>query len=137
MQKRRPRERRRSRGPYRRRFYEDSTNKQARGAKVTRLVSDGVPDYTVRSTNDVAPRGMKGSHRVIRSLYFTSEPDGTLGLAAAMEHAVLEVIAVPDDYTDAMAQQIAESVHKAGILETRARTGARGRTHPHHLGGAR
>jgi len=74
----------------------------------------------------VAPRGMKGSHRVIRSLYFTSEPDGTLGLAAAMEHAVLEVIAVPDDYTDAMAQQIAESVHKAGILETRARTGARG-----------
>jgi hypothetical protein len=69
---------------------------------------------------------MKGSHRVIRSLYFTSEPDGTLGLAAAMEHAVLEVIAVPDDYTDAAAQQIAESVHKAGILETRARAGARG-----------
>jgi hypothetical protein len=81
------------------------------------------PEENARST---APWGMKGSHRVIRSLYFTSEPDGTLGLASAMEHAVLEVIAVPDDYTDAMAQQIAESVHKAGILETRARAGARG-----------
>jgi hypothetical protein len=81
------------------------------------------PEENARST---APWGRKGSHRVIRSLYFTSEPDGTLGLAAAMEHAVLEVIAVPDDYTDAMAQQIAESVHKAGILETRARAGARG-----------
>jgi hypothetical protein len=43
-------------GPYRRRFYEDSTNKQAKLAKVTRLVSDGGPDYTVREDPGMAER---------------------------------------------------------------------------------
>ncbi len=61
-----------------------------------------------------------------RSLFFTKEADGTLALATTMEHAILEVLAVPDDYPDTAAQQIADSVYRAGILEARARTGTRG-----------
>ena len=61
-----------------------------------------------------------------RSLYFTLESDSTLGPARSMENAVLEVLTVPDEYTDAAAQQIAESVLKAGAIENRARTGTRG-----------
>ena len=59
-------------------------------------------------------------------MYFSSEPDGNLGLASSMENAILEVQSVPEEYTDTMAQQIAESVYKAGIIEKRARVGARG-----------
>jgi len=43
-----------------------------------------------------------------------------------MDHAVLEVLSVPDDYTDAAAQQIAESVLTSGVIESRARAGAQG-----------
>jgi len=63
---------------------------------------------------------------VNRSLFFTLENDAKLGLATAMEHAVLEVLTVPDEYTDSAAQEIAESVLKSGAIENRARTGTRG-----------
>jgi hypothetical protein len=43
-----------------------------------------------------------------------------------MEQAIIEVLAVPDDYPDESALQITDSVHKAGILEVRARVGSRG-----------
>jgi hypothetical protein len=43
-----------------------------------------------------------------------------------MEHAIVEVLAIPEDYTDEAALQITETVHKAGILEGRARAGTRG-----------
>jgi hypothetical protein len=43
-----------------------------------------------------------------------------------MEQAVIEVLSVPDDYPDEAALQITDTVHKAGILEIRARTGTRG-----------
>jgi hypothetical protein len=69
---------------------------------------------------------MKGSTPLTRSIYFSAEPDGNLGLAASMEHAILEVQSVPEEYTDVMAQQITESVYKAGIIVKRARVGARG-----------
>ena len=69
---------------------------------------------------------MKGSNPLIRSLYFTTQTDGSLGLATTMEHAIIEVLGVPEEYTDAASLQIAESVHKAGLLEVRARAGARG-----------
>lgn len=61
-----------------------------------------------------------------RSLYFTTDPAGALALATTMEHAIVEVLAVPEDYPDSAALQITESVHKAGILEVRARAGTRG-----------
>ena len=61
-----------------------------------------------------------------RSLYFTTDPAGALALATSMEHAIVEVLAVPEDYPDSAALQITESVHKAGILEVRARAGTRG-----------
>jgi hypothetical protein len=64
--------------------------------------------------------------QLTRSLYFTTDPTGALALATTMEHAIVEVLAVPEDYPDAAALQITESVHKAGILEVRARTGTRG-----------
>jgi hypothetical protein len=63
---------------------------------------------------------------VNRSLFFTTGPEGSLVLATAMEHAIIEVLAIPEDYPDEAAQQITESVHKAGILEVRARAGSRG-----------
>jgi hypothetical protein len=63
---------------------------------------------------------------VTRSIYFARQDDGTLSLATSMEHAIIEVLSIPDDYTDGQAQQIAESVYKAGIIVGRARTGARG-----------
>jgi hypothetical protein len=63
---------------------------------------------------------------VNRSLFFTTNPEGSLVLATAMEHAIIEVLAIPEDYPDEAAQQITESVHKAGILEVRARAGSRG-----------
>ncbi len=61
-----------------------------------------------------------------RSLYFTADPSGVLTLATSMEHAIVEVLAVPDDYPDDAAVQITETVHKAGILDVRARAGTRG-----------
>ncbi len=61
-----------------------------------------------------------------RSLYFSLEREATLTPAAAMEHAVLEVLAVPEEYSDAAARQIAETVFNSGAIETRARAGTRG-----------
>ena len=61
-----------------------------------------------------------------RSLFFSIEIDGKLGTAAAMDNAVLEVLAIPDDYTDASARVIAESVLNSGAIENRARVGAQG-----------
>jgi hypothetical protein len=61
-----------------------------------------------------------------RCLYFTAGPDGKLGLATTMEHAVLEVLSVPEDYTDESALQIAESVFLSGVIESRARVGTQG-----------
>ena len=69
---------------------------------------------------------MKGSNPLIRSLYYTTQTDGSLGLATSMEHAIFEVLGVPEDYTDEASLQIADSVHKAVLLEVRARAGARG-----------
>jgi hypothetical protein len=63
---------------------------------------------------------------VIRSLYFALDSSATLSVATSMESAVVEVLSVPEDYTDEAALQIVDSVHKAGILELRARTGSRG-----------
>ena len=61
-----------------------------------------------------------------RSLFFTADASGVLALATSMEHAIVEVLAVPEDYPDEAALQITETVHKAGILEVRARAGTRG-----------
>jgi len=61
-----------------------------------------------------------------RSLYFSIGVDRKLGLATAIENAVLEVLTVPDDYTDASAQQIAESVLNSGVIENPPWAGARG-----------
>ena len=61
-----------------------------------------------------------------RSLYFTTDAAGALALATSMEHAIVEVLAVPEDYPDEAALQITETVHKAGILDVRARVGTRG-----------
>lgn len=61
-----------------------------------------------------------------RSLFFTLGSDARLGPAASMEHAVLEVLTIPDDYTDLAVLEIAESVHRSGAIENRARTGTRG-----------
>jgi hypothetical protein len=63
---------------------------------------------------------------VTRSIFFTIDPAGALALATSMEHAIVEVLAVPEEYPDTAALQITESVHKAGILEARARAGTRG-----------
>lgn len=61
-----------------------------------------------------------------RSLYFGLERETTLTPAAAMDHAVLEVLAVPEEYTDAAARQIAETVFSTGAIENRARVGSQG-----------
>ncbi len=61
-----------------------------------------------------------------RSLFFSLEGDVKLGMAATMEHAVLEVLTVPDDYSDSAVQEIAESVLHAGAIESRARLGTSG-----------
>ena len=61
-----------------------------------------------------------------RSLFFTLEDGTRLGPATAMEHAVLEVQTVPDDYSDSAAREIAESVLRSGAIESRARIGTRG-----------
>ena len=63
---------------------------------------------------------------VTRSLVFTLDDGARLGAATAMEHAVLEVLTVPDEYTDSAVLEIAESVLKSGAIESRARTGTRG-----------
>ncbi len=61
-----------------------------------------------------------------RSLLFAMEGKATLTLATAMEHAVLEVLTVPDEYSDSAVREIAESVLRSGAIESRARAGARG-----------
>ncbi len=62
-----------------------------------------------------------------RTLCFSIELDRKkLRLADTMESAVLEVLTVPEDYSDGAVQAIAESVFASGAIEGRARTGARG-----------
>ncbi len=61
-----------------------------------------------------------------RSLLFSREEGTLLRLAPSMEHAVLEVLSVPEDYPDAAAQEIAQSVFASGAVESRARAGTRG-----------
>ena len=61
-----------------------------------------------------------------RSLLFALEEGSKLGLATAMEQAVLEVLTVPDDYTDSAVREIAESVLRSGAIEGRARVGTHG-----------
>ena len=61
-----------------------------------------------------------------RSLLFRIEVDGRLGAATAMENAVLEVLTIPDDYTNDSAQLIAESVLNSGAIVNRTRVGSRG-----------
>ena len=61
-----------------------------------------------------------------RSLFFCIQIDGKLGAATTMENAVLEVLTVPDDYTNDSAQMIAESVLNSGAIVNRARVGSRG-----------
>jgi hypothetical protein len=70
---------------------------------------------------------MKGSLAVTsRSLYLSLDDSGALVHATSMEHAVIEIFSIPEEYPDEAAVQIAESVYKAGILETRKRAGTRG-----------
>jgi hypothetical protein len=69
---------------------------------------------------------MKGRYLVTRSLYFAPVSDGGLVIATSMDQAILEVIGIPEEYADSPAQQITESVYRAGILIARARTGTRG-----------
>ncbi len=61
-----------------------------------------------------------------RSLYFAVEVDGKLEAATTMDHAVLEVLTVPEEYSNDDVRLIAESVFNSGVIETRARSGARG-----------
>ena len=61
-----------------------------------------------------------------RSLFFAKGEDAKLGVATTMEHAILEVLTVPDDYSDSAVQEIAESVLGTGAIEARARLGTRG-----------
>jgi len=62
-----------------------------------------------------------------RTLCFSMERgEGKLRLADAMESAVLEVLTVPEDYSDGAAQDIAETVFASGAIEGRARAGSRG-----------
>jgi hypothetical protein len=63
---------------------------------------------------------------VTRSLYFTVEADGKLGIPATMEQAALEVLSVPEDHTGSSVLEIAESVVKSGAIALRARAGTRG-----------
>jgi hypothetical protein len=62
----------------------------------------------------------------MRNLYFTVGPDGKLALATTMQHAVLEVLSIPEDYENDSALQIAESVFNSGAIESRVRAGTRG-----------
>ncbi len=43
-----------------------------------------------------------------------------------MESAVLEVLTIPGDYSDAAVQTIAETVLSSGVIESRARAGTQG-----------
>jgi hypothetical protein len=61
-----------------------------------------------------------------RSLCFSIESNERLRPATTMESAVLEVLTVPDDYSDAAVQTIAETVLSAGAIERRTRTGPHG-----------
>jgi hypothetical protein len=61
-----------------------------------------------------------------RSLLFCRQIDRKLGAATTMENAVLEVLTVPEEYSNDSAQLIAESVLNSGAVENRARVGSRG-----------
>ncbi len=54
------------------------------------------------------------------------ESNKSLGPAATMESAILEVLAVPDDYSDAAVKTIAETVLSSGAIKSRTRTGIHG-----------
>jgi len=62
-----------------------------------------------------------------RTLCFSMElGKSKLRLADSMESAVLEVLTVPEDYSDGAVQAIAEIVFASGAIEGRARAGTRG-----------
>jgi hypothetical protein len=62
-----------------------------------------------------------------RTLCFSLDVDTRkLQPAQAMESAVLEVLTIPEEYSDFAVRTIAETVFASGAIESRARTGARG-----------
>jgi hypothetical protein len=62
----------------------------------------------------------------MRFLYFATDETGQLCVASPVQRAIIEVLDIPEDYTDAEALAIIDTVHKARILEPPDHGGAAG-----------
>ena len=62
----------------------------------------------------------------MRFLYFTTDETGELCISSTMQSTIIEVLDIPEDYTDVEALAITATVHKACILKASDRGGAAG-----------
>lgn len=63
----------------------------------------------------------------MKSLYFLTDERGKLCLASnIIQHAIIEVLDIPEDYTDTEVLAITDTVRKAGILKVPRRSGVAG-----------
>jgi hypothetical protein len=53
----------------------------------------------------------------MRFLYFATDETGELCISSTMQSAIVEVLDIPEDYTDGEALAITDTVHRACILK--------------------
>ena len=62
----------------------------------------------------------------MRFLYFTTDETGELCIASTIQRAIIEVLDIPEEYTNTEALAITDAAHKAGILRAPDRGGVTG-----------
>ena len=63
----------------------------------------------------------------MKSLYFLTDESGKLCLASTIiQRAIIEVLDIPEDYTDTEVLAITDTVYKAGVLKAPGRSGVAG-----------
>lgn len=62
----------------------------------------------------------------MRSLYFIADESGELCIASTMQRAIIEILDIPEEYTNDEVLAITDTVHTAGILKAPDRGGVAG-----------
>ena len=70
---------------------------------------------------------LEGISTCMRAIYFLTDESGKLCLASTViQHAIIEVLDIPEDYTYVEVLAITDTVYKAGILKAPGRSGVAG-----------
>ena len=76
---------------------------------------------------DIDSRHLGGILTCMKSLYFLTDQSGKLCLASTIiQRAIIEVLDIPEEYTDTEVLAIVDTVYKAGVLKAPGRSGVAG-----------